>query len=274
MSSHEQQWSSATPGLLVILLDQSGSMTEPYSGNDSKAVFATKAVNRMINTIIDKNFDGSAPKNRCFISIIGYGTTVQEVRSDSIVQFAATPIRIDKIKKLVSDGAGGLVEQEFKLPVWVEPIAQGTTDMAAAFQSVIQLVSKWITDKPQNPAPVVINISDGLPTSDMNETISAAKSLMSLNCSDGDVLLFNAHLNKDGANIIFPNSADMLSSDHAKFLFEISSTIPDSYKPAAQKNELKVSDGARGCMFDTDADGLVKLIDFGSSKGQGNDKLS
>lgn len=274
MASHEQQWSSATPGLMVILLDQSGSMTDLYTGGDTKAVFATKAVNRMINTIIDKNFDGTAPKNRCFISIIGYNTTVREVRSDSIVQFASTPIRIDIIKRKVSDGAGGLVEQDFRLPVWIEPVAEGLTDMASAFQTANQLVGKWINDKPQNPAPVVINISDGLPTSDMNETISAAKTLMSLNCADGSVLLFNAHIHVDGSKIIFPNSADLLSSDHAKFLFEISSTIPESYKPAAQKNELNVSDGARGCMFEADADGLVKLIDFGSSKGQGNDRLT
>jgi uncharacterized protein YegL len=274
MATHEQQWSSATPGLMVILLDQSGSMTEPYTGNDSKAVFATKAVNRMINTIIDKNFDGTAPKNRCFISVIGYNTTVKEIQSDSIVQFAAKPLRIDKFKKKVSDGAGGLVEQDFKMPIWIEPVAEGTTDMASAFQTANQLVAKWINDKPQNPAPVVINISDGLPTSDLIETTSAAKSLMSLNCNDGNVLLFNAHININGANVIFPSSSDVLSSDHAKFLFEISSTIPESYKPAAQKNELKVADGARGCMFDTDAEGLVKLINFGSSKGQGTDKIS
>ena len=132
MATHEQQWSTATPGLLVILLDQSGSMSDLYSENDSKAVFATKAVNRIINTIIDKNFDGSAPKNRCFISVIGYGSSVREIRSDSIAELAASPVRIDSIKRKVSDGAGGLVEQDFKMPVWVEPVAQGATDNASA----------------------------------------------------------------------------------------------------------------------------------------------
>jgi hypothetical protein len=270
MATHEQQWSTATPGLLVILLDQSGSMADPYLENDSKAVFATKAVNRMINTVIDKNFDGSAPKNRCFISVIGYESSVREIRSDSIVELAASPMRIDSIKRKVSDGAGGLVEQDFKLPVWVEPAAKGATDMASAFQAAIQLVSKWIDDKPQNPAPVVINISDGMPTTDMNDTVSSAMALMGLNCPDGNVLLFNAHINRNGANIVFPASEERLSGEHARFLFEISSVIPASYKPAAQKNDLRIVEGARGCMFDTDAEGLVKLIDFGSSKGQGN----
>jgi len=270
MATHEQQWSTATPGLLVILLDQSGSMADPYLENESKAVFATKAVNRMINTIIDKNFDGSAPKNRCFISVIGYESSVREIRSDSIVALAASPLRIDSVKRKVSDGAGGLVEQDFKLPVWIEPFAQGATDMASAFRAVIQLAAKWISDKPLNPAPVVINISDGMPTTDMNDTVSSAMELMGLNCADGNVLLFNAHINRNGANVVFPDSAERLSGAHARFLFEISSVIPDSYKPAAHKNDLRLVEGARGCMFDTDAEGLVKLIDFGSSKGQGN----
>ena len=30
MAQNEMQWSSATPGLLIILIDQSGSMMNPY----------------------------------------------------------------------------------------------------------------------------------------------------------------------------------------------------------------------------------------------------
>ena len=72
MAKNEKQWSSATPGLLIILLDQSGSMLSQYEGSDSRTVFASRAVNKVIDNIIQKNFDGDAPKNRCFISVIGY----------------------------------------------------------------------------------------------------------------------------------------------------------------------------------------------------------
>ena len=47
--NNDKQWSSANPGLLVILLDQSGSMMSNYEGNDSKTVFASKAVNKVID---------------------------------------------------------------------------------------------------------------------------------------------------------------------------------------------------------------------------------
>ena len=78
MNPYEMQWSSATPGLLVILLDQSGSMLDNYDGNDPNTAFAAKAVNRVINTIIQKNFDGESPKNRCFITVIGYDDYVKD----------------------------------------------------------------------------------------------------------------------------------------------------------------------------------------------------
>ena len=64
MNPYEMQWSSATPGLLIILLDQSGSMMSKYDDNTTKSEFASKAVNRVINTLIQRNFDGEGPQYR------------------------------------------------------------------------------------------------------------------------------------------------------------------------------------------------------------------
>lgn len=278
MANYEKQWSSATPGLLIILLDQSGSMLSPYEGSDSKTVFASKAVNRVIDTIIQKNFDGTSPKNRCFISVIGYNHIVKELCSGYLKDLDNAPIRIETIKKKVNDGAGGLVEVDYKMPIWVEPITQdGSTNMNGAFELAKELVSKWIQDKPQNPAPVIINISDGAPYYDgkeievcMNETVQTAQNIMQLSTTDGNVLVFNAQIEKNGGRIVFPESLDKLNSSESKFLYNVSSNIPEAYKAAAQKNDLEVKNGSRGCIFEADAEHLVKLIDFGSSKGQGD----
>ena len=47
-------------------------------------------------------------------------------------------------------------------------------------------------------------------------------------------------------------------------------TWENGYKAAAKKNELEIKDGSKGCIFNADAVDLIKLIDFGSSKGQGD----
>lgn len=272
--NNELQWSSAAPGLLIILLDQSGSMLLPYEG-ESRTVFATKAVNRVIDTIIQKNFDGKSPKNRCFISVIGYNQRVKELVSGYLKDLDDSPLRIETVKQKISDGAGGIVTIDKKMPIWVEPIVNdGTTNMKGAFSMAKEIIEKWISDKPNNPAPVIINISDGTPYYDgkdvftcMQETIDVVNQIKGIDTNDGKVQIFNAMIG-DGEKTKFPINKDDVEGQEALFLFDISTIIPTSYKAAASKSSLNYEDGARGLICQCDGVELISLIDFGSSKGQ------
>ena len=277
MGQNEKQWSSAFPGLLVILLDKSGSMNENYEGNESAASFACKAINKVIQNIIDRSFDGDAPKNRCFISVIGYNTNVTELRSGWLKDLAAKPLRYEKMQQKILDGTGGIVTIDVENPVWIEPTdVQGVTNMKGAFEQARSLVKKWMQDFPDNPAPVIINISDGAPYYDgkdvsvcMAETVDVSREIMNLSCSDGHVLIFNAHIAKSGGQIICPSDRNSLYKAGAQFLFDVSSVIPASYRAVADtKFGMKVSDNAKGCVFEADGVHLIQMIDFGSSKGQ------
>ena len=147
MAKNEKQWSSAHPGLLIIFLDQSGSMLMPYSGKDSKTVFASKAVNKVIDNIIQKNFDGEAPKNRCFISVIGYNHNVKELCSGWLKDLDNNPLKIEKVKEKQPNGNGGIIEVEVEQPVWVEPITQdGATNMKGALDLAKETVINWMND--------------------------------------------------------------------------------------------------------------------------------
>lgn len=275
MANNEMQWSSATPGLLIILVDQSGSMMKPYYGEDNRTQYAAKAVNRVINTIIQKNFDGKQPKNRCYITVIGYDVEVKKLASGFLQKLNDNPLRIEEVTKKIPDGAGGLVEVKVKMPIWIEPIDKDRwTNMTGAFEMAKETVEAWMTDKPDNPAPVIINISDGRPYYDKKdisecekETIEVVNEIKAIDTNDGKIQIFNAMLG-DGEKVIFPTSIDCLVSDEAKFLYEISTEIPEAYRSAAEKNELMYEAGARGAIYNADAEHLVKLIDFGSSKGQ------
>ena len=281
MSTHNKQWSSATPGLLIFLIDQSGSMLNHYKDtNDSRTVFATRVVNRVINDIIKKNFNGTQPKNRCFIVAIGYSVGASELCSGTLSQLHNSPKRLEQVKKSISDGAGGLVEIDKTMPIWVEPTQKdGWTDMAQAFRMSKEIIESWIKDKPDSPAPVIINVSDGIPYYDhkdpdecARETLEVAQQIMNIETTDGNVLIFNAEIGEEANQIILPNSLSdiKLGGKGAEFLFEISSVIPEGYKAAAEKNGLAhyLKEGSRGAVFAADAEFLIKLIDFGSSKGQ------
>jgi len=170
MAQNEMQWSSANPGYLIIMVDQSGSMMNPYTEGDSRTVFSAKVINRVINTIIQKNFNNDKPKNRCFISVIGYGAQVNTLCEGSLESLYNNPKKIEEGKRKVSDGDGGLVETTVKNPIWVEPIDKDVwTNMKEAFILAKSKVETWIQKSPDCPAPVIINISDGVPYFDNKE---------------------------------------------------------------------------------------------------------
>ena len=138
----------------------------------------------------------------------------------------------------MSDGAGGIVEVQVKQPVWVEPInADGATNMYGALKLAKDLAEKWISDNKNYPAPVIINISDGVPYYDskdprdcMQETILLAKEIMNLSNDDGNVLIFNAQIdNKGNQGEVFPKDRSKLSKEDAQFLFDITSDVMPPY---------------------------------------------
>lgn len=271
MANNSKQWSSATPGYIIFLIDQSGSMSEPYPEKGDKANFSATVINRTINELINVNMNGEKVKDRVFISIIGYGNpSVDEIRSDYLSKYADNPLRIETGKQKVSDGNGGLIEIEVQNPIWVEPTANKLTPMGSAFEFARKLVSSWISKKPENPAPVIINISDGLPCPEEEEkkTISIAKEIMSLSCADGNPLVFNAHIGLGNPKCSCNENENELGGDEqAKFLFSISSTVPESYKAAAQKQELPIKPNSKGFISNADPETFIKFINFGSSGG-------
>jgi uncharacterized protein YegL len=279
---NSKQWSSATPGYIIFLLDQSGSMQESYTEGKTKAEFTALVINRTINELINTNMDGEKVKDRVFISMIGYGGSsalaVDDIRSDYLSSFADNPLRMEQLKKKVSDGAGGLIEIDEQMPIFIEPTANGLTPMADAFSFAKELIEGWLQKKPDNPAPIIINISDGLPfTGDsidtaMNNAISVSKEIMAINSDDGNPLIFNSHIGDGGIQCGFEESQSELSDDQAKFLFKISSKVPESYKKAAVKQDFKVKPESRGFVSNADPESFIKFINFGSSGG--SDKIA
>ena len=281
MSSNSKQWSSATPGYIIFLVDQSGSMNESYPEKGNKAAFTAMVINRTINELININAAGEKVKDRVFISLIGYGgkggDSVDEIRSDYLSSFADNPLRIESGKQKVSDGNGGLIEIDVQNPIFIEPIANGLTPMGSALEFAKNLIEGWLSKKPDNPAPVIINISDGLPcnskgTDENAKAVKEAMDIMTLSCQDGNPIIFNAHIGDSPMKCICSASESELPDEQAKFLFKISSKIPESYKEAALKTELSVQPDSKGFVSNADPETFIKFINFGSSGGSNDRK--
>jgi hypothetical protein len=255
------------PGVIVLLIDQSASMADPASDGRSKAEHAALAVNRVLYEIQEASQSGASIKPRCMVGVVGYGAQVGAVVSGMIDDLAASPRRWDTLRRKEPDGAGGLVEVEFNMPIWVDPVAANGTPMAEAFAEAYRvLAGGWLPGHPDSFPPIVINITDGEPN-DSAAAAAEARRLMSLHTSDGGVLLFNVHVssNRTAGEAALPSSAAALSDPYARFLFDISSPLPDALLAEAEKVGFAPQPGARGFVFNATPESLIKLLTFGSS---------
>ena len=169
------------------------------------------------------------------------------------------------IKKKVSDGAGGLVEVDEVVRIFVKPTASGGTPMAEAFQQAYTGVERFISSYPNSFPPIVINVTDGEPN-DFNTATNQARKLAQLATSDGNVIVMNAHISTASAGKVeLPSNNQALSGNRfANFLFDISTVLPSTLADRARDVGFNAQSGSRGFVFNADAETLIRILNFGS----------
>jgi uncharacterized protein YegL len=254
---------SHQPGLVVILIDQSISMTNPYAGT-RKHEFAALAVNRCIYEIIAACKIGAKIKDRCYVGVIGYGKATKPLLGGFPSKLHLQVKRKETLKKKISDGAGGLIEIDTVLPIWIEPEADNGTPMDKAFDLCTELVKPWIREHPNDFPPIVINITDGEPNN-AEAAESSAEGLRSLATKDGNVLLLNAHIADSAAQEIrLPGDETGLPNTFARLLYRMSSVLPRPMLDAARNVGFAPDQYARGFVMNAGPETLTKLLVFGT----------
>ena len=257
---------TSNPGCIVILVDQSWSMSEAW-GTATKTEIATLAVNRVLNELVIASRDGDVMKDRCHVSVVGYGERVVCVVDGMISDVASSVAEVKKVKKSIPDGAGGIVEVEVEMPIWMRPEASNGRPMHAAFERAAEIVQHWCNDKPDGFPPIVINITDG-PANRPDWTADVARKVMNLRTTDGNVLVFNIHIADSTHQVTFPHSTTQLVGDNlAEFLFNLSSDLPEPLRETAKVSGLPAEPGARCFLYNAGPATMIKLLNFGSLNG-------
>ena len=254
---------TSNPGCVVILVDQSWSMSEDWQ-TGTKAQQASIIVNRAIYDLALKCQLGPEIRQRCYVCVISYGESVDCVVEGMISDVYDSPVEVKKVKKNIPDGAGGIVEVEVELPIWLQPRASGGTPMHEAFQRATEVVQRWISDWPDTFPPVVINVTDGEPTRP-DLTGDAARTVMNFHTTDGNILVYNIHIADDGFESVFPsNNAQFSDNPFASFLFSISSPLPKPLFPRAEDHGFSPGPDARCFAYDAGEVLVTRVIEFGS----------
>ena len=265
------------PTAFLFLVDQSGSMGDRMSSSEkTKAQFVADVLNRTFMNLVTRCTKADGVRDYFNIGVLGYGQNgvknglqgalgAQVLNQISALE--ANPIRVEDRKRKVDDGAGGIIDQSIKFPVWFEPQASGGTPMCEAFRRAGEELAVWCDSHPNSYPPTVLHITDGESTDGDPEALSDA--LRQFSTQDGNILLLNLHVSAQaGKPIAFPASESGLPDLYAQLLFRMSSQLPEHLIQVTQEKGHAVSMESRGYVFNAEAAEIVDFFDIGTRATQ------
>jgi hypothetical protein len=269
--------SRTNPTCFLFLIDQSSSMAGPFGGQPGKkkAEGVADAINRLLQNLALKCAKSDGIRDYFHIGVIGYGSQVQSGLGGALAGrrlvpvsiVANNPLRVETRTRKIDDGAGGLIDQSFKFPVWFEPVSSGKTPMCQALGLAESIVKEFIGHFPDCYPPLVINITDGQANDGNPQPV--ATSLRGQHSTDGPALLFNAHLSSSNSQpVVFAANEADLADNFAKLLFRMSSPLPPRLLDAAKTDGFQVGAAARGFVFNADLVSVIRFLDIGTRVAQ------
>lgn len=263
--------SRTNPSAFLFIIDQSGSMDELMETEQTKAQFVADVLNKTLYQLVIRCTRADGVRNYFDVGVIAYGASVQSGFSGALggkilhplSDIEANPLRIEERMKRVSDGAGGLVDQPTKFPVWFDPTSSGGTPMTAAMRMAAEALVEWCDAHSESYPPTVIHVTDG--ASGDGDPSVVADAVKQLSTADGPCLLFNLHISTAGGQpAVFPSSDSSLDSE-GRLLFNMSSPFPGHLvKVAQEKGYNTVSSESRFFGYKAGYEVIVDFFDIGT----------
>jgi hypothetical protein len=271
--SYTAEINRSNPTCFVFLIDRSGSMSDAIGGGAGKvkADVVADAINRLLQTLILRCAKADGVRDYFHAGVVGYGNQVGPALGGALAgrsllpvsEIANHPLRLEQRNRKVDDGAGGLIDQTIKFPVWFESVAEGVTPMCEALHQAQQMVEEFTGRFPKCFPPIVLNITDGEATDGDPEPAAAA--IRALATTDGKVLLFNLHVSSAAESpMLYPSSDEGLIDDHARMLFRMSSILPEPALDTARREGYSVGLAARGFVFNADVVSVIQFLNIGT----------
>jgi len=219
--SYEKKISRANPGLIVEVIDDSGSMSDNLpSTTDAKYKWVERYTGIILKELLARSTeikgDGTVIKPRYYTHTILYGSS-PEVWGKEGMDIQATVEQYTNSGN--SLGLGGQL---------------GGIDAAAAFQMALDFLKKAVNEERfrDSFSPMVFHLTDGMSHTDAQPVVNQIKQLST---SDGNVLVVNAFIGTQTSLSYkgpddFPGYVDAKeaspSEDNIR-MFNMSSAIPE-----------------------------------------------
>jgi hypothetical protein len=254
------------PSAFLFVIDQSGSMDELMESEQTKAQFVADVLNKTLYQLVIRCSRADGVRNYFDVGVLAYGDNVRSGFSGPLggkilhplSEIEANPLRIEERMKRVPDGAGGIINQATKFPVWFDPRSAGGTPMTAAMRTAAEALVEWCDAHPSCYPPTIIHVTDGASTDgDPSAVTDAVKQIAT---GDGECLLFNLHIaSGNGTPVVFPTSESGLD-EYGRLLFRMSSAFPAHLIPVAREKGYATA-GNEARFFGYKA-GYEVIVDF------------
>ncbi len=222
---YTQPVTSLRPALVIYLIDASYSMND-RCGATTKIAMVNKALQEAIKDMVRRSMRDGVVQRRYKIAIFAYSTKVLDVLDG-----------ICDLPELVKHG----------VPVIS---ADGDTDTATGFSVVETLLKNHLMDFRENPAPLVCHLTDALITA--GDPTPIVRRIQEMAVNDGPVLVENVYVADNMLRSPVQDwkqwdgvlKAGQLTNGYARFLLQLSSPLPESYRQAINNSGYHLQKGA------------------------------
>lgn len=265
-----------TPSCFCFILDQSSSMAEPFGERDgqqpvTKAEAVALAINNLLRNLILSCSKSDGIRNYFEVAVIGYGAEVGPawqgpLRGQELVPIAQVAQHVLKLEERQVTLAEETTET-IQAPVWITPLAHGSTTMCAALHYAHDILAFWTNRNPSSHPPVIVHITDGEATD--GDPAPYLDALASLGTGNGRATLFNVHLSSRRAAqpLSFPDQSAPLPDPYARLLFDKASYLTPYMRTIAWENGLPLTEKARAFVLNADPSLLVLALEIGTRPG-------
>jgi len=262
-----------SPHAMVLLVDQSSSMANLWSGGGAKHLETARILNRLIGDIVIACTRAEGVRDYVFLAALGYGGDgAGQVRALLPGTTPNSPfMSVSRVNDAVRFGSASSVSGSRPNPYWIEPAASGKTPMCAALRTARTALDSWVREHRESFPPVVLNISDGASTD--GSPVEVSREICRLRTDDGEALVFNCCISSSEApvgNLRYSANISDRVVGHAQEMFNASSVIPDSMKTRATAMGVSIPLGGRGFLYNASIEDFVGMLNFGTPEYSAN----
>ena len=223
---YTQPATTLTPALIIYLIDASDSMNDPCEGG-TKIEMVNKALRATIKDMVRRSMRDGVVQRRYKIALFAYSTQVIDVLGG-----------LRDLPDLIKMGSPELS-------------AGGVTDTAAGFAEVEKLLTDRLPEAQHSPAPLICHLTDGVfTTADPSPVI---RRIQKMQVNDGPALVENIYVADNMLRHPVMNWQEWpgvqreneLNDDYARFLWSLSSPLPETYRQNINNYGYHLQPGAQ-----------------------------